>query len=157
MTVSIYYYSLFFIQLLQNLQYPHTIFLMWNAQGQLSAPILSFRSCASRSGANGEWERHLWGILAYPCLFHRVAPETIFCLADMGTTPSSSRPKEETSTNGGFFSNLWLCGGGDAIDENSTERSRRRVASADKETDGRKLRAGADDAKRVTESTESAS
>ena len=82
---------------------------------------------------------------------------TIFCLADMGTTPSSSRPKEETSTNGGFFSNLWLCGGGDAIDENSTERSRRRVASADKETDGRKLRAGADDAKRVTESTESAS
>ncbi|CAH0371878.1 unnamed protein product [Pelagomonas calceolata] len=72
----------------------------------------------------------------------------------MGTTPSSSRPKEETSTNGGFFSNLWLCGGGDAIDENSTERSRRRVASADKETDGRKLRAGADDAKRVTESAE---
>ena len=59
MTVSIYYYSLFFIQLLQNLQYPHTIFLMWNAQGQLSAPIPSFRSCASRSGANGEWERHL--------------------------------------------------------------------------------------------------
>ena len=78
-------------------------------------------------------------------------------LADMGTTPSSSRPKEEISTNGGFFSNLWLCGGADAIDENSTERSRRRVASADKETDGRKLRAGADDAKRVTESTESAS
>tara|TARA_B100001540_G_scaffold129367_1_gene115324 strand:+ start:2713 stop:3102 length:390 start_codon:yes stop_codon:yes gene_type:complete len=97
------------------------------------------------------------GNTSYPCLFHRVAPETIFCLADMGTTPSSSRPKEETSTNGGFFSNLWLCGGGDAIDENSTERSRRRVASADKETDGRKLRAGADDAKRVTESTESAS
>ena len=153
MTVSIYYYSLFFIQLLQNLQYPHTIFLMWNAQGQLSAPIPSFRSCASRSGANGEWERHLWGILATRAFFIAV---TILCLADMGTTPSSSRPKEETSTNGGFFSNLWLCGGADAIDENSTERSRRRVASADKETDGRKLRAGADDAKRVTESTESA-
>ena len=47
MTVSIYYYSLFFIQLLQNLQYPHTIFLMWNAQGQLSAPILSLRSSAA--------------------------------------------------------------------------------------------------------------
>ena len=155
MTVSIYYYSLFFIQLLQNLQYPHTIFLMWNAQGQLSAPIPSFRSCASRSGANGEWERHLWGILVTRAFFIAVTV-TILCLADMGTTPSSSRPKEEISTNGGFFSNLWLCGGADAIDENSTERSRRRVASADKETDGRKLRAGADDAKRVTESTESA-
>ena len=97
------------------------------------------------------------GILATRAFFIAVVVNlTIFCLADMGTTPSSSRPKEETSTNGGFFSNLWLCGGGDAIDENSTERSRRRVASADKETDGRKLRAGADDAKRVTESTESA-
>ena len=32
---------------------------MWNAQGQLSAAIPSFRSRASRSGANGEWERHL--------------------------------------------------------------------------------------------------
>ena len=74
----------------------------------------------------------------------------------MGTTPSNTRPKEDTinGSSGGFFSNIWLCGGADAIDEDATERMRQRIASADKDTNRNMPRSRADDATRVTESAD---
>ena len=76
----------------------------------------------------------------------------------MGATPSREEPakKEVIRADGdqGFFSSLWLCGGGDAVDDKAIEKVRRHN-DRNGEIRGRAPPASrVNDATRVTESAD---